>query len=171
MSIFKKTQREAIFFFAGALMASVSLYSCVESNATPEDEPSPTFQVSRVVDGDTMLVRMTAEHTFVRIIGIDAPEATDSEKPSQCFGREATKRLEDLVAGKKVTLIAKPDGDRDAYLRLLRYVEIDGRDIGATLIEEGFVRSFPAFPHPRLELYKDLERGARSSSRGLWGQC
>ena len=127
--------------------------------------------VTSVVDGDTFKVEIDGSFKTVRIIGIDTPETVHPSKPVQCFGREASAALKEVLDGEEVTLEKNPAEERDKYGRLLRYVHIDGVDIGASMIEEGFAYSYKQYPHPRLEEYNTLEKEAREESRGLWGSC
>ena len=127
--------------------------------------------VTSVVDGDTFKVEIDGTTETVRIIGIDTPETVHPSKPIQCFGREASAALKEVLDGEEITLEKNPAEERDKYGRLLRYVDIDGVDIGASMIEEGFAYSYKQYPHPRLEEYNDLEKEARVESRGLWGSC
>lgn len=126
--------------------------------------------VTTVVDGDTFKVQLD-EVESIRIIGIDTPETVHPSKPVQCFGKEASAKLKELLQGKEVTLEKNPAEDRDKYDRLLRYVNLDGVDIGAKMIEEGYAFSYKQYPHPRLEAYNALEKAAREENRGLWGSC
>jgi len=126
--------------------------------------------VTRVIDGDTIDVRFGGGKTArVRIVGIDTPETVDPRKPVQCFGKEASQHMRELVEGKDVVLQSKPDEDKDKYGRLLRYVQLEGDDVGAGMIRDGYAFSYKYFPHPRLELYNKLEQQARENDRGLWG--
>lgn len=127
-------------------------------------------KVLKVVDGDTIHVQLSdGKKEKVRVIGIDTPETKDPRKPVQCFGKEASAQMSRLVNGKTVTLERNPAEDRDKYGRLLRYVALDGEDIGARMIAEGYAFSYKRFPHPRLEAYNQLEKEARGALRGLWG--
>lgn len=126
-------------------------------------------KVSSVVDGDTFKIKLGRKTEPVRIIGIDTPETVDPRKPVQCFGKEASAKMRSLIAGKTVTLERNPTEDRDKYKRLLRYVSLDGQDIGAKMIQDGYAFSFRQYPHPRLEEYNALEKDAREALRGLWG--
>lgn len=126
--------------------------------------------VTNVVDGDTFKVQLDTVET-VRIIGIDTPETVHPSKPVQCFGKEASAKLKELLAGEEVLLEKNPAEDRDKYDRLLRYVDLDGEDIGARMIEEGYAYSYKQYPHPRLAAYNELEKEARNENRGLWGSC
>lgn len=127
--------------------------------------------VTNVVDGDTFKVEIGGTVETVRIIGIDTPETVHPSKPVQCFGKEASNALKEVLDGEDITLEKNPAEERDKYGRLLRYVEIDGVDIGASMIEEGFAYSYKQYPHPRLEEYNELEKEAREENRGLWGSC
>jgi len=127
--------------------------------------------VTNVVDGDTFKIEINGTVETVRIIGIDTPETVHPSKPVQCFGKEASNALKEVLDGEDITLEKNPAEERDKYGRLLRYVEIDGVDIGASMIEEGFAYSYKQYPHPRLEEYNELEKEAREENRGLWGSC
>ena len=91
-----------------------------------------------VVDGDTIYLGGSK----VRIADIDAPETHDYGCPSElALGNRATDRLGALLNSGRVTL--RPiDRDRDVYGRLLRRVEVDGRDVGDTLVSEGLARPY-----------------------------
>ena len=141
----------------------------VEQNQ--EVQPSNEFTVVRVIDGDTIVVKINNTEETVRIIGIDTPETVDPRKPVQCFGTEASAKLKNIIAGKKVTLIKNPAEERDKYNRLLRYVELTGLDIGAEMIEQGYAHSYRTYAHPRLQEYNNLETAARNAKRGLWTKC
>jgi micrococcal nuclease len=133
---------------------------------------SPRAQVLRVTDGDTLHVLLSdGTERNVRIIGIDTPETVHPRKPVQCFGPEASKRMKELAQGKTVELIKREGEDEDRYGRLLRYIMLDGRDLGALMIEEGFARAYRPFMHPKIREYRELEQDARSRRAGLWGKC
>lgn len=132
---------------------------------------SENATVLDVIDGDTLRIQIEGKTEKVRIIGIDTPETVDPRKPVQCFGKEASARLKELLTGKAIELENNPAEDRDVYDRLLRYVELEGEDIGATMIREGYAHSYRKYPHPRLETYNDLEAEARTANRGLWADC
>lgn len=138
--------------------------------ASDDNPGGSTATVVAVADGDTFEVMLVnGRRERVRMLGIDTPETVHPSKPVQCFGKEASDRLHALLDGRDVTLDVNPAEDRDDYGRLLRYVAIDGEDIGARMVAEGFAFSLKQFPHPRLDQYNALERSAREGSLGLWG--
>lgn len=131
-----------------------------------------TVRVVSVTDGDTIAVEFPDHRRErVRIVGIDTPETVDPRKSVQCYGPEASARATALLSGRDVLLETKPDEDRDKYGRLLRYVRLNGVDIGAELVEEGYARAYDWYPHPRMETYDALQREAKQGRRGLWGAC
>lgn len=131
------------------------------------------FTVTHVADGDTIDVQ-NAEGVVerVRLVGIDTPEAVDPRREVQCFGKEASAHMKKILDGKTVTMEAKPDEDRDAYGRLLRYVYLDGRDIGLSLLSDGYAMSIcKKFPHEKCEEYELEAKKAELAQRGLWSSC
>src|SRR5689334_4640170 len=95
--------------------------------AQPADLPIAT--VVRVIDGDTVDVRLEGQVVRLRLIGIDTPEVVDPRRPVECFGREASARAHELLDGQTVAVESDPtQGDTDRYGRLLRYIWLsDGR--------------------------------------------
>ena len=95
--------------------------------------------VVRVIDGDTIRVRVQGKEYTVRLIGVDTPETVHPTKTVQHFGAEASAYTKAALEAKTVTFEADPTGDtRDRYGRLLRYVHLDGENFNARLIREGY---------------------------------
>src|SRR4051812_29354796 len=68
-----------------------------------ETVPPSQATVVRVVDGDTIVVRLAGgaeEH--VRYIGIDTPESVKPGTPVQCFAKQASDANARLVEGRRV---------------------------------------------------------------------
>lgn len=141
----------------------------------PEVKPEPKeeqnqardlFQVTEVVDGDTIKVSVIGT---LRLIGIDTPETRDPRKPVQCFGREASNKAKELLSGKRVYLEYDPAQKTDKYGRTLAYVyREDGLFYNAEMIKQGYAHSYVQFPHPRLDEFNVYQREARENGRGFW---
>lgn len=105
------------------------------TDAPGDGSPSSGWQVTRVVDGDTIEVSRDGVVERVRLLGIDTPER------GECGYDAATALVTDLVAGREVTLVVGSPDDRDRYERLLRFVEVsvDGMvvDVGLRQLEAG----------------------------------
>jgi micrococcal nuclease len=129
--------------------------------------------VVRVVDGDTVAVRVGGREETVRLIGIDTPETVDPRSPVECFGREASDRTKALLpAGTEVRLVADAE-PRDRYDRLLAYVyRDDGTFVNLALVEDGYA-SVLTYP-PNVAHVSDFTAAAaraREEGRGLWAAC
>jgi micrococcal nuclease len=130
--------------------------------------------VTRVVDGDTVKVRMPGGATdTVRYIGMDTPESVKPGVPVQCYAKAASARNEQLVTGQRVRLLVGAES-RDRYGRLLAYVYrgSDGVFVNAALVREGYARTLTIPPNDRYApRFAALQRQAQSAGRGLWGAC
>jgi micrococcal nuclease len=131
--------------------------------------------VAYVLDGDTVQVTTRAGRTVrVRFLGISAPEIPHPGKPGECYGYPATQNLKQLLpVGTHVMLVSDPTQDNtDVYGRALRYVQADGRDIGAAQIRAGAAAarasSNPVSRHAR---YVQIEAQARDRDLGMWSAC
>jgi endonuclease YncB( thermonuclease family) len=133
---------------------------------------SPPAEVVYVSDGDTIGVRRNGTVVPVRLLGIDAPE-TKHER--ECGGGRSTNRLEKLLPrGTGVTLVTDPtQDDEDRFGRLLRYVELNGTDIGLVQVATGFAAVYdydrPVFS--RFDRYDRAGHNARRRNAGNWERC
>lgn len=124
--------------------------------------------VVRVVDGDTVDVRLTSgKRERVRLIGIDASER------GACYSAQATARARSLALDRKVVLRGDATQEtRDRYGRLLAYVWVSGRDLGYQLVAGGFAKVYVYRDvFQRHSAYARAERRAKASPRGLWKRC
>jgi hypothetical protein len=65
--------------------------------AIPVIGRAETALVERVVDGDTVVVRLDGQSVKVRLIDVDAPESVDPRKPVERFAHESAAFLRGLV--------------------------------------------------------------------------
>lgn len=133
---------------------------------------SSSVQIIQVFDGDTFSAKINGVTEKIRILGIDTPEVAGGYREGECFGENASAFTKKVLAGKSVVLIPSKTGDdTDQYGRYLRYVEIDGKDFGKILLEEGYAQSYKKFPHDKRAVYNTLESQAKTQQKGLWGKC
>ncbi len=138
------------------------------STAIPASTPAT---VVRVVDGDTIDVRINGAVDRVRLIGIDAPETGSGRTVVECFGSESTAFLKQLIEGRPVTLATDPSQDtRDRYDRLLAYVWLaDGTFVNEVLIAEGYAHEYTYDePYQYRDRFRAAYVAARDGTRGLW---
>ena len=126
-------------------------------------------RVVRVIDGDTIRVRVQGKEYTVRLIGVDTPETVYPTKTVQHFGAEASAYTKAPLEAKMVTLEADRTGDTvDRYGRLLRYVYLDGQNFNARLISEGYAHAIRGFRYSKRASFIRLEEAAKRLGKGLW---
>lgn len=138
---------------------------------------------TKVFDGDTYEVELPEGRRRIRVKGIDCPESADSEKAARQAERLGVKLPALLKAGQGIksetralvegrdVMVVPPGGllQPDDFGRLLAYVEVDERDIGAELIRRGLAYAREE-PHPRKASYHALNATARRERRGIYAQ-
>jgi len=151
-----------------ALAFTFALTGCAElEQLAPTEAPASGVTgeqatVTRVIDGDTIDVRLDGETVRVRYIGINSPEREEA-----CY-HDATAANAALVQGQRVTLI-RDVSNTDSYGRLLRYVYVGETLVNAELVAGGYAeaRSYP--PDTAQQPYLDsLERAAKAAGRGCY---
>jgi len=139
--------------------------------AAPAGPATAVVPVTRVVDGDTVEVRLGDRVEDVRLIGIDTPETVKPGTPVQCFGPRASRFSKHLLEGQRVRLVFGVER-RDVYGRLLAYLYLGRRFVNPILVRRGLARSLTIPPNDRFApLFRRLELRAGRTGRGLWGAC
>ena len=139
----------------------------------PGSAESARGHTVRVVDGDTIKVRLGGRTETVRYIGIDTPESVKPGTPVQCYGHAASSANRRLVEGRELNLRVGRE-PRDRYGRLLAYVyrASDHLFVNAELLERGYARTLTIPPNDVFAArFSRLERAASSAGRGLWSAC
>lgn len=122
-----------------------------------------TAVVTRVVDGDTIIVNLNGTEERLRYIGMDTPE---TDEP---YFDQATEANRLLVDGQTVRLV-RDVSNRDRYGRLLRYVYLpDGTFVNAALVRQGWARA-AAYPPDtaHADEFAQLEAEAYAARLGIW---
>lgn len=136
--------------------------------SNPPKFPREKARVVKVVDGDTIELE---DGRKVRYIGIDTPETVKPNTPVQCMGKEASLANKELVQGKEVEM-EKDVSETDRYGRLLRYVYVGDVMVNQYLVSEGYAYSSSYPPDVKYqEIFREAQRQAQESEKGLWGRC
>lgn len=132
-----------------------------------------------VADGDTIKLE---DGSWVRLIGIDAPEYHESEK----LFRDARRSKKDIASIKKMGALSKAFSQeiltnkrvrlefdvekRDKYRRLLAYVFLeDGTFVNAKIMSSGYAKVMTIPPNVKYaDMFVDLQRQAKTQKKGLW---
>jgi len=129
-------------------------------------QKEPAFCL-RVIDGDTIEIKINKTIESVRLLGINTPE---KGKP---FYDEAKIFLSEME--NKSIEILRDSEDRDKYGRMLRYAFYENRFLNKELLENGLANTYF---YEELWYQKQLieaQEKARQEQRGLWkksnGKC
>jgi micrococcal nuclease len=136
--------------------------------------PAGQATVVRVVDGDTIVVRIDGHDEDVRLIGVDTPEEKKPDTPVECYAREAAARTSALLPTGTIVRLERDREPRDRYGRLLAYVSrvADGLSIEADLLQGGFAGTLTIAPNTaRASEYAAMVNTARRLGVGLWSAC
>lgn len=142
---------------AGCEVLTDTAPTAIPSSALPDGEIAT---VTRVIDGDTIDVRLNGVEYRVRYVGVNTPE-----RDEPCYAQASAANAA-LVQGRQVTLV-RDVSDTDRYDRLLRYVYVDTLFVNAELVAEGWAEAGYYPPDTAYTAYFDrLEAEARSANRG-----
>lgn len=130
--------------------------------------------IVRVVDGDTIVVKINGEEATVRMIGIDTPESVASDEYLEKTGKENTEEgnyasqvTKSILENYKYVYLQKDVSETDPYDRLLRYVwlevpdndmdytEITTKMLNAVLIQQG--TALPVVYEPDIKHAADFQ--------------
>ena len=115
--------------------------------------------VTRVVDGDTIVVQLSSGPIKVRLYGIDAPEH------NQPGGFESAMTLRSLVAGKQVSL---EPVNQDRYSRMVAKVFQGRVNVNAQMVSRGQAWVYRHYIKRSDRQWCGLEAEARDNRLGLW---
>lgn len=142
----------------------------------PREIPPGFYEVTKIVDGDTLSVDMAGKDTTIRLIGIDTPETVHPSKPIQCFGIEASNKAKELLSGQIVRIEMDPtQGELDKYGRTLAYIFMeDGTNFNEYMIKNGYAYEYTFGGEYKYQsLLKSAQKEAQTNKSGLWadGVC
>lgn len=132
---------------------------CVPSRVVRE-----SALVASVVDGDDIEVFMNGVRVEVHFLGADTPDS-----PDKVFLAESTMKAQELVGGRRVTLI-RDGANKDEYGRLRRYVFVGNTFVNLELIAQGYAwpDELPRDYACREDFYL-AQQSAQERSLGMWG--
>lgn len=173
-----ETGRSSVAFRVVTVCMSVAILTgCIPDAArsTTASGSESSGLVERVIDGDTIEVRLSTggEPIRVRILGIDTPETVDPDTDVQCWGPEASVWAHQQLEHTAVTLISDPVADAtDRYGRALRYVILPDRSNYSTVAAEaGMARAY-TYKGQQLSEATNIvaaQSTAQHRGTGLWG--
>lgn len=129
-----------------------------------------TFRIIRVYDGDTVMAAMGHVTIYVMLMGIDAPEISDTLGiPDQPYGREAKEYLSTSILHKEVEIEGYGKAPYpDNYIRGVIYQ--NGKNINLEMAKKGLAEAFDADLPPEFEIgpFLRAEKEAMKKGLGMW---
>jgi endonuclease YncB( thermonuclease family) len=146
----------------------VALFSAIILLTTAIVALAGEYQVSRVIDGDTIEVKKGAIKLTVRLVGIDAPEESHKKyQPGQPFSQQSTKYLAKTALNRSADV--KSYG-ADRYGRVLGEVFVDGNNVNLEMVKAGLAEVYRGTPAPGQDVspYRKAEEEAQKAGKGMW---
>ena len=130
------------------------------------------YQVVRVVDGDTIVIRYNGKYEKVRLLCVDTPESVHPDKKQNIpMGKVASRYTQKKLIGKSVDLEFELKRLRGYYGRLLAYVFVDGQNLNLDLVRQGLSPYYTKYG--KSEKYdaefRAAEKQARKEKLNIWG--
>jgi endonuclease YncB( thermonuclease family) len=172
--------RLALAGFTAALLP-LTFLAASPAQAGPWDgvQAWETATVSRIVDGDTLIVndQVTGAESRIRLLGINSPEKDAKAKGGQCGGWQAMDALSSLLPlGTTVRLLSSDPNSRGKDARPQRVVlaqnPITGEydfDVAWAMAERGWGLWFTVAKEASMSsLYREVIAGAQARKEGMW---
>jgi micrococcal nuclease len=159
---------------AASIVLTLGAAACSGGSPARVSGAPGTATVARVVDGDTIRVRIAGHEERVRLIGIDTPESVKPGTPVQCFALAASARTKALLPEGTGVRLVRDVEQRDQYGRLLAYVyrARDDLFVNLALARDGYAVALTVPPNvAHAEEFVAAARDAREKGRGLWSRC
>lgn len=145
--------------FLSSLILGLQSPACASSGPA---QPGSGCRVGHVVDGDTFYCR---DGRKIRLIGIDAPERTQS------FGSVAAQALVEMLPAGTPVRLQLDVSPRDQYGRVLAYVWIGSSLVNERLVRDGWAVLYTVPPNVKYAgRLRRAQNEARTSGAGLWAQ-
>jgi micrococcal nuclease len=157
-----KVSRRARYVILGwlGLTASLLVTLLLALPARSQEQlPVLVGKVIKIVDGDTIDVRLDSGPIRVRFHAIDTPER------GQPWFKESTDALSALIANKQVQI---EPFEQDRYERLVGIVFLGELNVNAELVKRGHAWAFRKYMRKVDASLCEEEAAARAAKRGLW---
>lgn len=128
------------------------------------------YQVTRVIDGDTITIRYHGKTEKIRMLNVDTPESVHPDQSrNTAMGQKASAYTKKRLTGKKVDLEFQTN-NRGKYGRLLAYVILDGRNFNIELVRKGWSPYYTQYgtSHRHHADFISAEKYARTKGLNIW---
>lgn len=161
---------------------STDLPSSASTNSTTNIELEEVEFV-RVVDGDTIVVKLDGKDTKIRLLCINTPESVHLDKSkNNVYGKKASKYTKKLLEDTEYVYLEFDEEREDIYGRTLAYVWLSDDDIdtaankdikkymlNAILVKAGYAVTVVYEPNKlHADYFYKLQNTAKKNKVGLW---
>lgn len=122
------------------------------------------YMVTRVIDGDTIIVTIQNQNIKIRLIGIDTPELG---KP---FSKQAHTYTASLVKNRYIYLEYDLE-KHDKYDRTLAYVYLEDQKnmVNALILNAGWAKTMTILPNDKYAAnFSEINAIAKTTKRGIY---
>jgi len=153
------TKRNRIKWHAVAGAIVLTIADIAWTHADEGEVPRLVGRVIKVVDGDTLDIRLESGPLRIRLHAADTPER------GQPYYEEARAALSKLVLDKVVEV---EPFEQDRYDRMVGILYLKDLNINAELIQAGHAWAFRRYMRKEDARLCQMENDARRGKRGLW---
>ncbi|MDH5300265.1 MAG: thermonuclease family protein [Gammaproteobacteria bacterium] len=156
------------FRYSLLLLLFPALAAAEDASLCPADQPfDQTVTVSRVIDGDTVLL---SDGRKLRFAAINAPELTQRNRQEEPGALQAKQALQHWLADNPQLQLRLDESTRDPYQRLLAHPFLaDGQNLQALMLQQGLAAHIvdpnSLWAH---RCYAALEKHAQQQQLGMW---
>lgn len=156
----------SILLFLGYNFLPANFMNAIMGNMSSH---SNSAYVMRVVDGDTLKIKINGKVERLRMLGIDTPESVHPDPNRNTReGKIASEFTKSHLEGKNITLEYDVE-KHDKYGRILAYVYYNGEMFNETLLKQGYAKVLIVSPNRKYEeRFKSLEALAKLKKLGIW---
>jgi micrococcal nuclease len=133
------------------------------------------YQVIRVVDGDTIVIRYNGKYEKVRLLCVNTPESVHHDKKQnipmgKVAARYTQKKLLDEY-DRWIDLEFEIDRIRGNHGRLLAYVFVNGKNLNIDLVRQGLSPYYTKYGKSKKyhAEFRAAEKQARKEKLNIWG--
>ena len=166
MSRFRRPPYVAWVLLLAIAAALAARYAAQEAPPPEALDNGGTYDVERVIDGDTLLLANGAK---VRLIGVDTPEFGGEGRVAEPLAKEASAFAKAFLKGRPVRV--ELDRERlDRYGRFLAYVYVEEGMLNEALLRAGFARARLEFNYSdsMKRRFRKAEEAAKKERLGIW---
>ncbi len=116
--------------------------------------------VTKIIDGDSLVIVTNNRKIEVRLYGVDAPEW------DQPFSKKAKAWVRQRIYGRRV--LVQPEYF-DSYKRMVAIVQYDDQTLNGELVQAGLAWVYPRYCRKKIcTSWKGLEQSAKRQKIGMW---